>query len=221
MIQPRRHLRSDVTTEVQARLLAGQLPVGRINESELAAELGISRTPLREALLVMEQRGIVESAMGRGFLVRPLTLAEAEELYPLLAVLEPMALRAAGPALAACVPKLRQLLRQMAETDDPDRLASLGQDWGECLRETCPNRKLATMLADLHRLSARYERANIAQLGRVPGLELAPLLAHHGRIVDAIEHGDYDQAAELTGASWRGCLAALRLHLPPTPAERP
>ena len=45
---------------------------GRINESALAEELGISRTPLREALLVMEQRGMLETTLGRGFNVRAL-----------------------------------------------------------------------------------------------------------------------------------------------------
>jgi len=218
MIQPRRHLRSDVTAEVQDRLLSGLLPVGRINESDLAAELGISRTPLREALLVMEQRGLIESAMGRGFLVRGLSLSEAEELYPLLSVLEAMAVRTAGPALAARVPQLRELLDGMRREHDPEQLAALGQQWAACLVEACPNRKLAAILADLHRLSTRYERRNLANLDLRLGSDLGPALAKHQAFVDALADADYDRAAELIAATCQDCLAMLRRNLSSPPA---
>jgi DNA-binding GntR family transcriptional regulator len=75
-------------------ILSAALPPGvRVNEVALARELGISRTPLREALFGLEREGLVISHPRRGFFVSPLDVKDAREVYPLLATLEasPMA----------------------------------------------------------------------------------------------------------------------------------
>jgi hypothetical protein len=77
---------------VDNRLQAGE----RINEVHLSARLGVSRTPLREALIRLEAEGALASFPRSGFFVRPLTLAEFEQIYPMRALLDPEALRLAG-----------------------------------------------------------------------------------------------------------------------------
>jgi len=81
----RKPLRADVAAEIQGRIIDGRLPAGiRINESLLADELGISRTPLREAMLCLDTEGVLTSDMGRGFRV---PLLEADELQDILGAL--------------------------------------------------------------------------------------------------------------------------------------
>ena len=80
-------------------ILEGRLePDSCLNEVHLADELGVSRTPLREALSRLRQTGLVLSKPNRGFFVAPLSGAEARDLYELLAVLKANALELAGPA---------------------------------------------------------------------------------------------------------------------------
>jgi DNA-binding GntR family transcriptional regulator len=217
MLTQRAPLRSDVLDALFDRWIDGRLPPGRVNESALSEELGISRTPLREALLMMEQRGLLDSSLGRGFSVRPLSREEAGELYPLLSELEPIAIRFTGTALSTAVPELRARLQEMATTSDANALRRLSAAWGQAMIRPCPNSRLRTMIESLHRHAARYEYATLSR-----GVAIEPVLDTHQGIVDAIERGDIDIAADAVGATWRDCLKMLLEWLPaaadaPTP----
>jgi DNA-binding GntR family transcriptional regulator len=209
MLIDRTHLRSNILDEVIARWTDGRLAPGRINESALADELGISRTPLREALLVMTQRGMLEATLGRGFSVRALCREEAADLYPLLAVLEPMALRLGFAAARRNVENLRTLLHAMTTTDATDELQHLAVRWSTMLMEGCENRRLTLILGDLYQHAARYEHATLER-----GFPVASAIEHHRAIVDAIESGEVALAAERLGATWQRCLDALLAWLP-------
>jgi DNA-binding GntR family transcriptional regulator len=93
--------RSDVLIDrVRARILSGAIePDSWIKQDVLAAELGISKIPLREMLRRLEEEGLVTSTVNRGFFVRPLVADEAEDIFSLRLQLEPEA--AAGAALCA------------------------------------------------------------------------------------------------------------------------
>src|SRR5215469_8782888 len=89
----RKTLRSQVREELLERMRAGDVRPGEsINEVQLAAELGVSRTPLREALIALESEGQIESENGKGFRFVPLSAREFEELAPIMATLEGLAL---------------------------------------------------------------------------------------------------------------------------------
>lgn len=75
------------------------LPGVRVSEKELAEEFGISRTPVREALVRLLEQGLIQSHTGRGFIVRNLSLKEIEDLYTLREGLEVLAIRLAMPKL--------------------------------------------------------------------------------------------------------------------------
>ena len=80
----------------QAILDGRVVPGQRLKEEELAQQLGISRTPIREALLVLQTEGLLEATPNRGAAVRSYDHAELEELYDLRAVLESHAARRAA-----------------------------------------------------------------------------------------------------------------------------
>jgi DNA-binding GntR family transcriptional regulator len=89
---------SDVAAEViRQAIVDGRLEPGtRLKEEKLAHELGISRTPVREALLILQSEGLVDAAPNRGATVRVHDAEELEDLYQLRAVLEGHAARRAA-----------------------------------------------------------------------------------------------------------------------------
>ncbi|MBW8881609.1 MAG: GntR family transcriptional regulator [Asticcacaulis sp.] len=82
---------------VRDRIIAGEFPLDTpIRQDALAAELGVSKIPLREALARLEQERLLIAHANRGFFVRPLSADEAEEVYALRLQLEPDAVGAAS-----------------------------------------------------------------------------------------------------------------------------
>ncbi|RJQ51422.1 MAG: GntR family transcriptional regulator [Desulfobacteraceae bacterium] len=81
---------------LKERLLSGRLEPGeRLTEENLAARIGVSRTPVREALHKLEQEGLVKPLETRGFIVTPSSREEIEELFAIRSILEGFALRCA------------------------------------------------------------------------------------------------------------------------------
>ncbi|PYS67858.1 MAG: GntR family transcriptional regulator, partial [Acidobacteria bacterium] len=89
----RQPIREVIKEHLVEQIVRGALPAGApVSLTEIAAKLGVSVTPLREALIDLEAQGFVDSALARGFFVRPLDSAEVREIYPIVGVLEALAL---------------------------------------------------------------------------------------------------------------------------------
>jgi DNA-binding GntR family transcriptional regulator len=109
----RRRLVDDATRALREAILGGQLSAGaRLRQIDLAAQLGISRTPVREALGRLQQEGLVDLLPGGGVRVAVLNLGEAVELYDLREVLDGLAARLA--ATRATAPSLARLETSLA-----------------------------------------------------------------------------------------------------------
>jgi DNA-binding GntR family transcriptional regulator len=95
-----RNASSAATELIRQAIVDGRLPPGRrLKEEELARELGISRTPVREALLMLHAEGLVDAAPNRGAAVRSHSVEDLDDLYQLRAVLEGYATRRAATRL--------------------------------------------------------------------------------------------------------------------------
>lgn len=98
---------------IRDAIVDGRLaPGSRLKEEELARELGISRTPVREALLVLQADGLIESTPNRGATVRAYDAADLDDLYQLRALLEGFAARLAA---ARITPEEVDRLRESCE----------------------------------------------------------------------------------------------------------
>ena len=92
-----RNASAAATELIREAIVDGRLPPGqRLKEEELARELGISRTPVREALLILQTEGLVDAAPNRGAVVRSHDADDLEDLYQLRALLEGYAARRAA-----------------------------------------------------------------------------------------------------------------------------
>ena len=120
-------------------------PGTRLREVELAARLGLSRTPIREAIRRLEADGLVEHLPRQGASLRRLTYAEVMELYDMRAVLEGTAARLA--ARAASDLELRELAEinaEMIQSDAPAETARLNRQFHAALINAAKNRYLKT-----------------------------------------------------------------------------
>jgi DNA-binding GntR family transcriptional regulator len=115
------------TELIREAIIDGRLPPGeRLKEEELARELGISRTPVREALLLLQADGLVKTTPNRGATVRAHTAEDLDDLYQLRALLEGYAARRAAQAITdSAVAELQASCERFAElceedTDLPD-----------------------------------------------------------------------------------------------------
>jgi len=111
-------LTAAVKDEISSLILSGQLVAGqKLTEQELAERLGVSRGPVREALLGLEEAGLVRLAKNRGMYVREISAEEAGDLYEVRAGLEGWAGRILAPKITdAQVAQLRAMVAEMSES---------------------------------------------------------------------------------------------------------
>lgn len=199
MLISRKPLRADVHQELLALILQGSLTPGqRVQDTELAHRFGVSRTPVREALLRLEREGFVSSQLHQGFTVKPLSEMEIREVYPLVALLECSALnQIPGPAPKK-IEQLDRLSRAVRQaSSNPLRCIELDQAWHRALVAEAGNQHLFRMLDDLKRTLFRYEYAFMQVSGWI-----AESLKEHRAIAASLEHGKRRQAVHLLQAHW-------------------
>jgi DNA-binding GntR family transcriptional regulator len=181
-------------------------PGSRLVESRLAKELGVSRTPLREALMHLEREGFLELQPNRGFLVAPLSREEAQELYPILALLESRALELTGPPEPSRAAQLAEVNeRLLVSGPTRDEVFSTNVEWHAVLTSGCPNRTLLRMLARLRRKVYRYEWAHFASGGD----SLRTAVEYHDAILSALRSGDMLAASGALHRHWSADLERL------------
>jgi DNA-binding GntR family transcriptional regulator len=203
-------LRDHVYLELLQRIYRGDIPAGvRIKDSTIASDLGVSRTPVREALLRLARDGVLRGEPGRGFRVRPLDPIELQEVGAILGVLEPLALELSGDFPAPRLDRLRDLVRQLERTrGDAGRCVDLDDDWHRTLLEGCPNQRLLQLIVTLRQIPRRYLHAYLQGAGRV---SLATV--YHAKIVESLRQGDREGAAQLLRRQWKKGVEELQRSL--------
>jgi DNA-binding GntR family transcriptional regulator len=199
-------LADEVYRQVLQRIHQGDLAPGtRVRDTELATRLGVSRTPVREALLRLSRDGALENAVGRGFRVRPLDPVEFRESGAILGALESLALRLSPEPTADRIARLQAIDRAIEQTrGDPARCLDLEDQWHTVLLEACPNRRLLDHIGSLRQVTRRYLAAYMRGAGRL-SLSTLP----HARIIQAFGAGGRDSAATVFDQQWHRALAEL------------
>src|SRR5215207_8203723 len=181
----RDNLSDAVTTRLRNLIVDGTLPAGeRINEVHLAQALGVSRTPLREALARLAHEGALRGVPRIGYFVRPLTLEEFEQIYPIRPLLDPEALRLAGLPSPARLERLREINRAIEDARDADAIIALDDEWHLELVAGCPNQVLVDLIKQFIQRTRRYEIALMRERRNV-----AVATSTHDAIMAALEAG--------------------------------
>ena len=194
----RRSLRRQVYDSLLRMLLDGRWnQSSRLNDSALAAELGVSRTPVREALIQLESEGLLACDPNRGFCLRALDAEEAREVYPILWSLEQLAVYLATAASQDLKKKLEQ---PGTRGKSAAAASSIAQDraWHAALVEASGNKRLIEMTARTEALSRRYAALLPADAAA------SERRAHeHAQIVDALATEQPARAFALLKMHWR------------------
>jgi DNA-binding GntR family transcriptional regulator len=152
--EPRTRSRADFVYEsLRDAISDGRIGGGeRVREEEVARNLGVSRTPVREALQRLQQRGILILGPGRGLVVAQLSHEQVVELYAMREILEGSAARfAAMHATAAEIATLYQLQEQLRTAEGDDMLhITLNRRFHQAIYEAAHNRYLMQTLESLH-----------------------------------------------------------------------
>ena len=181
--------------ELRERILNLDLaPGARLPEAELAAEMAVSRTPLREALRMLLAEDLVEQLPTGGMVVRRLDLQDMQELYVVRAALEGLAAREACRRLTeADLEALGNLVEQMRLlVDHPAELTRLGREFHARIAAIAGNQRCEQLLRQLHGHMRRYHALSSR---REPRRRAA--LEDHRALFEALRARDPD-AAERT-----------------------
>ena len=199
-------LRDRATVEIGERIVTGRLPAGAVlDESALAAEVGVERQMVREALCRLERDGFVRPEDGGRFAVAPLSEIEVREGYPVVILLEGLAVRTTPEFPAEAVERLREINAAMAE-ERSDAMAAATRDYEfhEELVRHCGNEQLLSTLRPLKRLLLRYEYNYMAAEDFV-----SRSVHQHEEIIQALERGDRDAASALVEDNFRDSLPGI------------
>jgi DNA-binding GntR family transcriptional regulator len=156
--------------QIRDRILSGQLHADTwIKQDLLAAELGVSKIPVREALRQLEHEGLVKAEINRGFFVRPLLPIEAEDIFELRLKLEPDAVLVA----ARSANLLEQKAARAAHKQLFDAIRAQSPDVAQKNRAfhlalVLPAKRLITadLIERLHILAERYVRVHLQPTNR-------------------------------------------------------
>jgi DNA-binding GntR family transcriptional regulator len=199
-----------LATAIQARVLSGTLPRGiRLPQSALAAEFGVSRTPVREALRKLQASGLVELVPNRGAIVRGPSAREIREAYVVRAELEGLAAELAATrisdddlvrlrqaeglfrrAVASLVARRRRRRREPRWADESTWVQA-NDLFHQAILDAAANARLSATIADLHRTFPRdLTWSALAGNSRL----LEENVEQHAVILQAIERRDAGEA---------------------------
>ena len=204
-------LRSEPTRATVRRFIAERVrdgslrPGDRLSPAALAIELGVSATPLREALIELVRDGYLENRSQYGFAVRPLSAREVRELYPIIAALESLAVRDATYS-DQTLAELERINTRFAKARKPAETSALDAQWHSTLVSASDNETLHEMLGILKARVQRYEDAYVRYSGKMPDSA-----KQHRAITRALKQGKTNTALKALEENW---ISGIRFLVP-------
>jgi DNA-binding GntR family transcriptional regulator len=191
-----------IRIHLEEQIIAGRLkPRQRLVEEEIAREMSVSRSPVREALRGLEREGLVVLTPGRGACVADLTPEEVDDVYAV------RARHITGPT----IDRLDQLVAEMERVvreGDIQRYFLIDLEFEELVMGACLNRKLVAVWRSLGRSILRFRYFSLYPPGR-----LATSLQYHHDLVSAFRRRDDATADRLAQQTIASAGRALRDHL--------
>jgi len=183
-------LRERIVEFIKDAVVSGRLKPGeRVPEQEIAANFGISRTPIREAFRQLETEGFISLIPRKGAVVSPITDKDVVEFYAIKSLLEGYAARTACPALTPRDIKrlegLNTAMKKCADKGDVKGFFRLDNQFHDTFLKACGNDKLCTLV---HNLVQQFERFRVTALS-LPG-RMKDSVGQHDDIIQAFKDSD-------------------------------
>jgi DNA-binding GntR family transcriptional regulator len=190
-------LEEKVYLSLEEQIISQKLRPGEaVTEMKLSRELGVSRTPVREALQRLDREGLIKLIPNKGAVVLGISEQDLIDIYKIRMRLEGLAARIAAEK------KDVEFCRQLGDNidltgfymskGDIEKVKDLDSEFHDIIYRCCESRMLGKTLSELHRYIASYRKLSLAASGRIDRS-----LAEHKEIYDAIASGNTDAADEL------------------------
>jgi len=188
-------LREIVFESMREAIISGVLPPGeRLMEIQLAEEMGVSRTPVREAIRKLELEGFVVMVPRKGAYVAGVSLKDVADVFEIRAALEGLA--AGLAAERATDEEIEQMERMVLykedEEADLDRIVAFDTDFHALVYQASRNERLIQILGNIREQIQRFRSVSLAVPGRIK-----EAIHEHRAIVEAIANHEVEAAAEL------------------------
>jgi DNA-binding GntR family transcriptional regulator len=202
--------REDAYNRLRGWIIDGTLkPEEVLRDHEIAAVLGVSRTPVREALRRLEDEGLVETASNRWTRVAPLDLTKAAETYVIIEALELLALEQAFPRLTRedlqGLEDANRAMQKAARQQEPALAVIADEDFHELLIRHANNGELLLLL---RQLKTRLRRVELAYFDATPRVHAS--FREHMAIIKALQERSLSRACAALRLNWAGSLERLR-----------
>ncbi|MCL1805525.1 MAG: GntR family transcriptional regulator [Clostridiales bacterium] len=191
-------LSNRVFEQLEEGILDGSIQPGEnLNELKLSLEMGVSRTPVREAIRMLEQKNLVRLVPNKGAVVLGVDRKDLLDVYAIRTYIEGLASRWAAERITD---EKRGKLREIVDLQEfyyiksyEEQISEMDSRFHETIFSYCESRRLEHMLRDLHHMIQRYRKQSIAEAGRTE-----KAIAEHRLILEAICAGDGDEAERQT-----------------------
>jgi DNA-binding GntR family transcriptional regulator len=208
-----------IRSELRHRIMSGAWRLGsRIFEEDIAAELEVSRSAVREAIRLLEQEGLIVREAHRGLYVASPSSRDALEAAQLRAVLEAEAVRLSPSPTPAQVSDLEDVLwrfERVEEPYDPTTSVQLDRTFHSILVQGCRN---GLLLRKFHELDGQMAIFFHWFMSEVPERSVG-MAARHRLVLEAFKSGDPDAFGEAIEEHYRDAIEELARHLPDTSRE--
>jgi DNA-binding GntR family transcriptional regulator len=194
---------------LRAAIVGGRLAPGtRLRESDLADWLGVSRTPVREALRRLAEGGLVDTLPNRGAVVAQWSNEDMREIFGITGLLQAYGARLAADRIPddelAELTRIVDEAERVARTGDAETIWSLDRAFHDAILAASGNRTLAALVAGV----LEVPQTPPGQRRDSPE-RIASSLRYHREIVEALTHRNADWAEALTRAHFHAALATL------------
>jgi DNA-binding GntR family transcriptional regulator len=208
-----RTLRDRISDSIRDSIIEGKLVPGeRLAEPDVANQLGVSRTPLREAFLQLEAEGFLTVNPRKGAVVSALSLKDAEETYQIKSSLEALAARLAVKCIdIKVIEKLNEINNEMriianSREKDYKEFLELNAAFHQMINDSCGNEKLKKTIIVLRNQTLRY---NYIYLSLISHLEESVM--EHDEIISVLKSEDEDKIEILVKNHGENARKALKL----------
>lgn len=211
-------LHSSASEALRDMIVSGEMPAGsKVNEAELCERLGISRTPLREALKVLASEGLIQLVPRHGARVAQITAVEIEELFPIMAALEALAGELACARMREVdITAFRKLHRDLFarfESGDEKEYLRLNREIHRRLFIVAGNESLAALYEQL-----LVRTHSVRFVTRKTQMQWKNAVEEHHGLLAAIEARDGERLARLLRQHLLGTAADIARHTLPAEA---
>ena len=197
MILNPRPLYEEVAERLRTSIFSHEFAPGDwVDEQALAAQYGISRTPMREAIKVLASEGLITMKMRRGAYVTEVSKTDLSQIFTVLALLEGQACREVAKIATEKelddLDSLHLKLERSAADRDLDLFFAINQQFHDKIQEICANPWMQRVILDLRKVLKLQRRDSLSKRGR-----LESSLLEHRKILSALLARDADLAEKL------------------------